>query len=365
VEVKNWEPGHVNMNMGPISAAVIKARRALIDTGTKSDGLSSPDHLAAGLRSGMYAPLYHHGEVIGSLNVKSKKRNAYKEDDLKLLQTLANQISGAIAAARLHAKELEAAGRREAHIRLEAQNHALEQENTFKSNLISTVSHELRTPLTGVISMADILRKNRQGNLSDRQLQQIEVIRRSGCTLLLVTNDLLTASSIESGKLKLQLLNVDVKTLFKELAQSMEPLFSLKMQRLVVTDEGPEQIKADPFRTEQIIANLLSNASKYSPAETTVRLSARRNGERIVISVQDEGPGIPAKDQSRLFDTYFRANDSLTASQSGTGLGLFIVKTLVEAHDGKVTVKSVPGRGSTFTVELPVAGPGASRAKAA
>ena len=362
VEVPGWEAGVVRKSMGTISATVINSGKGIIDDGLSTDGLTSPSHLAAGLRSGMYTPLIHQGEVIGTLNVKSKRPNAYSEKDLDLLRTLANQVAGAIGSSRMHVAALEAASSREAQIKLTAQNLVLERESAFKTNLISTVSHELRTPLTGVISMSDILHRNREGNLSEKQMQQIEVIRRSGAILLQVTNDLLAASAIDSGRLRLAIHDVEMKKLLRGLEEAIEPVLSLKRQRLVIDDSGPAMIKADRFRVEQIVANLLSNASKYSPEKSEIRLTVREKAGRLTIAVKDRGVGISAKDQVRLFDTYFRANDSMTMSQSGTGLGLPIVKALVEAHDGEVSVKSAPGKGSMFTVELPVNGPKAREA---
>lgn len=365
VEVESWEAGIEKQAAGTVTGHVIRTRQAVIDDGQTIGGVDSPQHISAGLRSGMYAPLIHDGEIIGSLNVKSRKRFAYQEIDLDLLQTLADQIAGAIASSRMHARTLESAKSREAQIRLEAHNKALEQESAFKTNLISTVSHELRTPLTGVIAMADILHRNKPKNLTDKQLQQIEVIQRSGATLLMVTNDLLTASALDSGEVRLAIGKVNLESLFKNLAESMESVFRLKRQKLSISAGGLDEITADAVRVEQIIGNLLSNASKYSPPESKIRLSARIRDERVVISVKDEGPGISAKNQKRLFDTYFRANNSKTMSQSGIGLGLFIVKTLVEAHCGTVTVDSKPGKGSTFTVDLPVTGPTEDAIKAA
>jgi PAS domain S-box-containing protein len=353
VEVGGWGKGAEHPASGARSAHVIRTGKAAFDDMLDGHASNARSHTAAGLISGMYAPLFNRGEVTGTLNVKSKSPGIYTQSHLELLQMLADQIAGAVESARLHAVLLDAARAREEQVRLEAHAEVLRKESEFKSTLISTVSHELRTPLTGIISMADILRRNKDKNLSDRQIQQIQVIRGSGRLLYLLTNDLLAASTMEAGMLQLRKSEVDLAEMFDTLSRSLAALFEEKDQDLRLECDQGARVVADPFRLEQIISNLLSNASKYSPEGKTITLSAGCAEEGVTIAVADEGAGIAPENMERLFSTYFRSNDQATNAAKGTGLGLYIVKTLAEAHGGRVRVESEVGAGSRFIVELP------------
>ena len=320
------------------------------------DDLTNPKIAEQGklpeLRSAMFVPLRLSDRIIGSLNIKSKDANAYSQRDLNLMSLLADQIAGAIAAERAHTALLESAAVREEQIRTESENRRLAGEVEFKSKLISTVSHELRTPLTAMLAMADTLKRNRQGNLNERQIEQIGVIRNSGRRLFLLTNDLLTASTIDAGKLKVAMDRIDLEQVMGNVVRSVTPIFENKEQKLIVSCEPGLEVYADKIRLEQVLSNLLSNASKYSPEGSISRMTAVADDDRVVVSVADNGQGISDEDQEKLFDTYFRSDDKATHSEVGAGLGLYIVKMLVEAQGGEVDVESEYGLGSTFSVSL-------------
>lgn len=353
VEVDNWQRNEMHLMSNATSGVIIQTREPVIEDLTVESTNGSIDHRKAGLKSALYVPLIYRGDVIGTLNVKSRDKNAYFEEDLHLLEMIANQIAGSVATSRIYAETVKSVELREIQTMLRANNERLAAESAFKSSLISTVSHEMRTPLTGMVAMAEVLYKNKPGNLTAQQLEQLQIIRKSGRMLFLLTDDLLTASSVEAGRLTIRPDQFKVADLLASIMRSLSPVFEERKQDLVISCDPEIEITADIMRLEQMVANLLSNASKYSPEKSTVSVTVRQEELSVVIAVSDQGPGISEEDQKHLFDTYFRASDTATRSAAGTGLGLFIVKTLAEAHNGAVWVESEPGRGSTFIIELP------------
>ena len=240
------------------------------------------------------------------------------------------------------------------HAQADQDREELKRLNEAKDRFISTVSHELKTPLTTIMGYAQILRRNRKGNLDETQIEQLQTVQKSGWRLDLLIDDMLDISRIESGRMTTHKSEFEVMELIDELEKSFQPIVAAKGQRLIVSSSGPAgSITADRARVMQCVSNLVTNASKYSPEGSTIRILAEVNSGRLRISVKDEGIGISAEDQEKLFTLFFRADNRETRAQSGLGLGLFIVSAIVEAHDGHVDVQSAPGNGTTITVDLP------------
>jgi len=224
-----------------------------------------------------------------------------------------------------------------------------------RQEFVANVSHELRTPLSLIKSTVETLLDGGKHNAGTLR-RFLEIIERHANRLTLLIDDLLLLSTLDSGRVVLQLQAVSVRLAVQEVADDLSGRAQARGSRIEL-EVAPELVaRADPDRLRQVLSNLLDNAIKYGRPEgrTTVRARARPDG-MIEISVSDDGPGIPADAQARIFERFFRVDKARSREQGGTGLGLSIVKHVVQAHGGDVSVVSSPGAGSTFTFTLPVA----------
>ena len=248
---------------------------------------------------------------------------------------------------------------------LEKKNEELEQASLAKTQILSTATHELKTPLTSIVGYVDrmLLRQDTVGPLNERQQRYMETVRNNAHRLKNLVDDLLDISRIEAGCLELSLRNLDLAQEIGESIRSLRTQFQEKQIRVsfMPSPDCPTEIWADQLRFAQVISNLLSNACKYSPAGTTVTISAGRRGDAAQIEVSDQGIGISQEDQAKLFTKFFRADNSFTREASVTGLGLYITKHLVEAHGGSIWVESKEGQGTTFSCLWPSAAAGSSQ----
>ncbi|MBI3964975.1 MAG: CHASE3 domain-containing protein, partial [Chloroflexi bacterium] len=225
----------------------------------------------------------------------------------------------------------------------------------MKTEFVSLVSHELRTPLTSIKGYVDLMLDEEVGPLTDEQMEFLGIVKANADRLVSLISDLLDVSRIEAGRVELHLESFPPGSVLEAVATSMRPQIDSKRQNLMlqIPDRLP-RVTADPDRVTQIVTNLLSNASKYTPAGGTVTVSAEAEGDWVRIAVADTGVGLTAEDQARLFEKFFRASNRATQEEKGTGLGLAIVKSLVQLHGGEITMTSEPGTGSTFAFTLPV-----------
>lgn len=234
---------------------------------------------------------------------------------------------------------------------LERKNRELEEASLAKTQILTTATHELKTPLTSIIGYVDriLMRQDSVGQLNERQQRYLETVQKNARRLKALVDDLLDASRIEAGSLELTLLDLEVGPEIEDILQSMRNQFSDKQIEvdIDIPSELPN-IKADRLRFSQVMTNFLSNACKYSPVGSTVTVKAHENPGLIQIDVTDTGIGISPEDQTKLFTKFFRADNSPTREVSGTGLGLYITKHLIEAHGGRVWTDSQLGQGTTF-----------------
>jgi signal transduction histidine kinase len=233
----------------------------------------------------------------------------------------------------------------------------LERLSKFKSQFLANMSHELRTPLNAIIGFSELLSDDEGPTaLSPQQKEHIGYVLESGRHLLSLINDVLDLSKIEAGRIELNPEWVLPKVLFASAREIGRPLAIKQGVSLdVVAPADLPQILVDPVRIKQVLYNLLSNAIKFTPRGGSVRLAAEDTSSGLSIAVTDTGVGIRAEDLPRLFREFERIEPVSTSGPrpEGTGLGLALTRRLVELHGGTISVMSDPGKGSTFTVELP------------
>ena len=226
----------------------------------------------------------------------------------------------------------------------------LKKVNQIKNEFVHTVSHDLRSPLTSVIGYTELV--GRAGPLNEQQTEFIDRIRSSIKNITTLVDELLDLSRLEAG-FDTRREPVRLEKILNLALDTLEGQLSLKNQTLQVEiGEDLPELRGNPLRLRQLMDNLLSNASKYSPASSTIRLSLQAEDSWIIFNVEDEGPGIPQSEQARIFEKFYRASN-VPEQVRGTGLGLAIVKSIVDSHQGRIWVESVIGKGSNFVVVLP------------
>lgn len=228
---------------------------------------------------------------------------------------------------------------------------------SYNTEILSLASHELKTPLANISGFVDIILRDweRHGAPSEKQQRQLETIQRNGFRMDALVNDIMAMAKIESGTLELSPTDLDLAyELENVLGYLQGQLEEKKMVLNLVCPETVTLVHADELRFSQIMINLLGNACKYSPAGSSITVEVRADDQFAQIDVIDTGYGIPAEDQVNLFCQFHRVDNPDAPTVSGTGLGLYVTKQLVEAHGGKIWVKSEEGKGSTFSLTLPL-----------
>ncbi|WP_462273389.1 ATP-binding protein [Methanohalophilus sp.] len=231
-----------------------------------------------------------------------------------------------------------------------------EYANKTKSQFLANMSHELRTPLNSIIGFSDILIDEIKGELNDSQKKYVFNIENSGKHLLDLINEILDISKIEAGKTELDCEDFNLYSVFSEVGSIISPQARKKSIDLEIEkrDDGIE-INADKSKIKQVIFNLLSNAIKFTDNNGKVSISARKvDGDWVEISVNDTGIGIPEDKLNDIFDTFMQVDSSVSRKYEGTGLGLGLVKKIVQMHGGEIWVESEVGKGSTFTFTIPI-----------
>jgi signal transduction histidine kinase len=273
---------------------------------------------------------------------------------LEMKQEMERRKSGYVSDLEEKNRELELA-----FMELEKKNEELEEASRAKTHILSTATHELKTPLTSIIGYIDIIlmRQNKVGPLNEKQQRYLQTAQRNSYRLKSLVDDLLDISRIESGGLELTPAELELWPEIEEIVTGMQTQINDKDIDLVL--DIPQEIcpvLADKLRLGQVISNLLSNACKYSPQGARVTIRAREEDAGIRIDVSDTGIGISPEDQERLFTKFFRADNSSTREVSGSGLGLYITKHLIEAHGGRIWASSQIGQGTTFSIIWPKTG---------
>ena len=223
----------------------------------------------------------------------------------------------------------------------------------LRQEFVAAVSHELRTPLTSIIGYLDLITENVAGNLTAEQLTFLTIVERNADRLHELVGDLLLIAESDGGALVLDLRATDIDALAADCVESARLTADERQIEMTLVLGATRPIQGDPFRLAQMMDNLVSNAIKFTPEGGRVVVHTASEDGHALFEVTDSGPGISPADQAMLFDRFFRARTAVDQAVRGTGLGLTIVKAIVDAHHGSISIESTVGTSSTFRVQLP------------
>jgi signal transduction histidine kinase len=242
------------------------------------------------------------------------------------------------------------------NLELNEANSKLRELSEMKEEFLALTTHDLRSPLTVISGVISFFTSGRLGQLSPEQQNMVSMMERNTHSLIELVNDLLDASKLESGTLRLDLSTFDFRSLADELYETMLPLAREKGISLEIdVSQGSPLVEADRVKLRRVLVNLVSNALKFTGSGGAVVIKASQQNDRMGIAVSDTGVGIAREDVGKLFDKYEQTRNRATRGEKGTGLGLYITKQLVELHGGEILVESELGKGSTFSFSIPVA----------
>lgn len=292
------------------------------------DGTAAASQLAV--------PIQRDGVPIGLIALESEQREAFTAEDILFVKRFSDRAAVAIENARLY-EEIQTA-------------------HKAKSEFISIVTHELRIPLTSIRGYSDLLAKGMAGPLNEQQQEFVKVIRRNLNRMTILLRDLSDINRMQSDRMNFEIADFALAEVVNDVVASMKEGIDGRGQSITVEIEPDlPPVCADHTRVSQVLSNLLSNANKYTPAGGAIMIRAGRQEGMAVIAVEDNGIGIHPNDQAQLFSQFFRGEDVSVREQPGWGLGLSIVKMLVERQGGEIGCESEPGKGSSFTFTLPLA----------
>ncbi|MDG0870726.1 GAF domain-containing protein [Candidatus Lucifugimonas marina] len=305
--------------------------------------------------SNLGVPLSWGGEVVASMFFGNLRPNAYEESDLEIGERVAAQVSGPIAGAVARQRELELAEERQRRETAELEAAALAELSETKSNFVGAMSHELKTPLTSIVAFSDILSRDNDKGLEGRALQQIKVIQRNARHLEGMINELLDLSRMESGRFEIARAPFDFVALMNDSLESSQPQFEAMNQTVEFnTDNDVLLVNGDRERLMQVVNNLLSNASKYSPEDSDVEVEVSEDDRWLVVEVKDRGPGVPEDNPEGLFEMFHRADNEITRRVPGAGIGLHVSKRIIDEHGGEISLNLREGGGAVAKFRIPL-----------
>jgi signal transduction histidine kinase len=299
------------------------------------------EFLALGLRCRLATPLLQGARAIGMLSLVRKEPNSFSADDIELASLLGRLVASAVQNIRAYESERQTV-------------EELRRLSALRADFVSLVSHELRTPMAAVIGAARTLQQRWRELSPDQRESFLELIASETGRLATLVSDVLDTSRIEAGTFSFRFSDVDVGQLVRDTVATAQLGQDEVRLRANVRSPLPE-IRGDLDRLRQVLTNLIDNAIKYSPAGGEVEVRAYPENGRVLVDVRDEGPGIAKADQKLIFEKFGRVTGT-DGMRPGTGLGLFIARSIAEAHGGALEVQSAPEQGATFTLDLPLAG---------
>jgi signal transduction histidine kinase len=226
---------------------------------------------------------------------------------------------------------------------------------TLRTEFVSTVSHELRTPLAAIYGAAMTLRREEIVHDEKQSSMLLDVITNESDRLARTVNAILWASRLDSDTLSPTIETCDAAGLARDVVDAQRAHLPAHLRLELASERGLPPVAADPDKVRQVLTNLVDNAVKYSPDGGQIRVEVSAEPDHVCFAVHDEGLGIPYSEHRRIFDKFYRLDPDMTRGIGGTGLGLYISRELVRRMDGRISVTSEPGRGSSFAFELPAA----------
>ncbi|HZT45249.1 MAG TPA: ATP-binding protein [Gaiellaceae bacterium] len=291
-----------------------------------------------GLRSRIAAPLLLGVRPIGMVAILRREPDAFGPDEVELAGLLGRLVATAVQNIRAYAAERETVDE-------------LRRLSALRADFVSLVSHELRSPMAAVIGAARTLQERWRELTPEQRGSFLALISDETSRLATLIGDVLDTSRIEAGTFTYSFSDVDVTEIVREVVAAA----GLGQDEVAVVARTPEtvpRVRADRERLKQVLLNLIENAVKYSAAGGQVDVNAWADNGRVLVAVEDRGPGIPREQHGLIFEKFGRAN--VGGGKPGSGLGLFIARSIAEAHGGTLDVRSAPGQGATFTLELPL-----------
>jgi two-component system cell cycle sensor histidine kinase PleC len=290
-----------------------------------------------------WIPIKASSQVVGVIGISDDQSRPFGQAEVDLLQAIGHVIGVAIENARLFGET-----RRQAH--------ELEKANRMQADFVAMIAHDLRSPLMNISGAAEVMLKGVFGPLSDEQARWLGKIVANGHNLISLVSDFLDVSKLEAGCVILTKEMLDLGGVIDKCLDNFA--IPAQQKEISVTRAVPATlpaVHADRRRIDQVVVNLLSNAFKFTAQGGNIEVGVEQeNGGFVRLWVKDDGIGIPAHEVSEVFEKYRQASNAEACGHRGTGLGLVICKMVIEAHGGRISVDSEEGRGSIFSVSLPV-----------
>jgi signal transduction histidine kinase len=276
--------------------------------------------------------------VVGLITLENQHAAEIGVDDAAFVERLADRAAVAISNARLY--------------------EAVQAANQAKSDFVSLVTHELRLPMTSIRGYADLITSGMAGELNEQQHQFFAVVRRNLDRMSRLISDLADINRVESGRMMFENKLFDLQPVVEDVVTNLREAINGRQQIITLTmSEALPQVYADPARIAQVLTNLVSNAHKYTPDAGQIQVQVEAGSDWVQVDIIDNGLGISEADQAKLFTQFFRSEEQQVREQQGWGLGLSIVKKIVEAQGGTISFSSELGAGSTFSFTIPLAPP--------
>jgi signal transduction histidine kinase len=290
----------------------------------------------------LVVPLIVEDRVLGVMRVGSRKRGAFGDEALALVTVVAEEASILVETAILNRKLSETAEQ-------------LAALNRMKDEFVSTVSHEFKTPLTTITGFLSVMLDGETGPMNEQQMKFLQIAKAAARRLAGLVSDLLDLSRLEGGA-RMELRPLDLVDLVGQSVENHQPAAAEGEKTLSWTPPaGLSQAVGDQRWLGLVVDNLISNALKFTPSGGRVTVAARDKGEFLMVSVADDGIGIPPQDRDKIFERFYRASNRSEVNAPGTGLGLAIAREVVAKHGGKIWFDSELGKGTTFRFVVPAA----------